>query len=205
MPVAAAMLVGCVGAFKCPRVATEQAAQSVSTDSRQGHSRVPAVSREQTTTVVPELASEVFRDQKRTCRTAARSTKGQRAFVRDSNTCKRHSTDASHKHPPTARGIDASSIAPPLDAIAATLPRGIGEEKARGRGRLWRGRAVDAEDEEEEGASAASYAVDASPPLTRRWPRRTRRRRTTSPASLDRGTRTTQTRTRPEHRSAAAR
>ena len=64
---------------------------------------------------------------------------------------------------------------------------------------------VHAEDEEE-GASAASYAVDASPPLTRRWPRRTsRRRRTTSPASLDRGTRTTQTRTRPEHRSAAAR
>ena len=87
----------------------------------------------------------------------------------------------------------------PASCLLARTPSsdascGIGEEKARGRGRLWRGRAVDAEDEEE-GASAASYAVDA--PLTRRWPRRTsRRRRTTSPASLDRGTRTTQTRTR---------
>ena len=92
----------------------------------------------------------------------------------------RHSTDASHKHTLTAR-IDASSIASRSDAIAEALPRGIGEEKARGRGRLWRGRAVDAEDEEEEGASAASYAVDASSPLTRRCPRR-KRRRMTSPA-----------------------
>ena len=91
------------------------------------------------------------------------------------------STDASHKRPPTARRIDASSIASRSDAIAEALPRGIGEEKARGRGRLWRGRAVDAEDEEEEGASAASYAVDASSPLTRRCPRR-KRRRMTSPA-----------------------
>ena len=112
--------------------------------------------------------------------------------------------DASPAHSRTARGIDARVLSPRTYVIRAALPRGIGEEKARGRGRLWRGRAVDAEDEEE-GASAASYAVDASPPLTRRWPRRTRRRRTTSPASLDRGTRTTQTRTRPEHRSAAAR
>ena len=62
----------------------------------------------------------------------------------------RHSTDASHKHPPTARGIDANSIAPLLDAIAATRCARFGEEKAR-RGRRLRSRgAVDAEKEEEE-------------------------------------------------------
>ena len=116
----------------------------------------------------------------------------------------RHSTDASPTHSRTARRIDASSIAPRSDAIAATPPCCVGEEKAR-RGRRLRSRGVDDAEDEEEGASAASCAVDASPPLTRRWPRRTRRRRRTSPASLDRGTRTTQTRTRPEHRSAAAR
>ena len=114
------------------------------------------------------------------------------------------SSDASPTHSRTARRIYARVLSARTYVIRAALPHSIGEEKARGRGRLWRGRAVDAEDEEE-GASAASYAVDASPPPTCRWPRRTRRRRTTSPASLDRGTRTTQTRTRLERRSAAAR
>ena len=150
------------------------------------------------------LASDTIQDRLRAYRTASRIPKGRRAFVRDSNTCKRHSTDASHKHPPTARGIDASSIAPPLDAITATLPRGIGEEKARsGRG-IWRGRAVDAEDEEEEGASAASYAVDASPPLTRHGPRR-KRRRMTSPAWRGPGTPLTTRARKRVRRSAAAR